>query len=75
MVEEEERARYRCLGDDASPLTVIEFQRFATVETPAGVRRQPGTRWLALGTGGAVRYIDARTFEVVDTGELLQRID
>lgn len=75
VIEEEAVARYRCLGDDRFPFVVIEFQHFATVQTPAGIRRQHGARRLTLGTGEGVRYIDARAFEVVPTGELLRRAD
>ena len=75
MIEEAEIARYRCVEDDGSPLTVLEFQRFAIVQTRAGIRRIPGARRLALGSGEVIQYIDARTFEVVITGELLRLID
>lgn len=75
VIDEEAVARYRCLGDHGFPFTVIEFQHFATIQTPAGIRRQQGARRLTLGAGEAVRYIDARTFEVVPTGELLRRAD
>ena len=69
MIEEMEIARYRCTGDDGGLLTVIERQRFSSVHTAAGIRRVPGARWLALGSGEVVRYIDNCTFEVVITGE------
>lgn len=75
MIEEAEIARYRCVEDDGSLCSVTAFQRFAIVQTRGGIRRIPGARWLALGSGEVVRYIDARTFEVVITGELLRRID
>lgn len=68
---EEESARFRCEGDDGSPLTVLEYR--LTGET--GRRRYPGARRLVLSTGEPVRYIDAVTFEVIDTGELVHRCD
>ncbi len=70
---EEESARYRCEGDDGSPLTVVEYRHIGHVETKAGRRRYPGARRLALFTGEPVRYIDALTFEIVGTGELVRR--
>ena len=72
---EEECARYRCEGEDGSPITVLEFQYFAQAETKAGRRRYPGAQRLALSTGEPVRYIDPITFEVIGTGELLRRCD
>lgn len=70
---EEESARYRCEGDDGSPLTVVEYRHVGHANTEAGRRRYPGARRLALSTGQLVRYVDAVTFEVVDTGELVRR--
>jgi hypothetical protein len=72
---EEVLARYRCIGDDGTRLVVVERRHMQTVEGPAGARRQIGARRLALEDGAAVRYIDAGLFEVIDTGELLRRLD
>ncbi|MBI0477400.1 hypothetical protein D9601_18825 [Sphingomonas sp. MA1305] len=72
---EEESARYRCVGDDGSPLIVVEYRHVGQLDTDAGPRRYPGARRLALSTGEPVRYIDACTFEVIDSGELLRRRD
>ena len=72
---EKEFARYRCEGDDGSPITVLEFHHFDRVETEAGRRRYPGAQRLALSTGEPVRYIDPASFEVIGTGELLRRCD
>ena len=72
---EEVLARHRCLGDDGTPLTVVERRHLRSVEGAAGPRRQIGARRLELEDGTAVRYIDAETFEVVATGELLRRLD
>ncbi len=69
----EEIGRYRCTGDDGTPLTVVEYRYIFTTESEAGVRRQPGSRWLSLLDGEPVRYIDAETFEVTGSGELLRR--
>jgi hypothetical protein len=72
---EREIARTRCATGDESIVIVIEYQHVATPVPGASVRHHPGARRLALATGEAVRYIDARTFEVIDSGELLARID
>ncbi|MDK2768337.1 MAG: hypothetical protein KYX69_11535 [Sphingomonas sp.] len=71
---EEETARFRCMGDDDTPLIVIEFRHALTVLGKRGHRTFPGAIRLALSTGEAVRYIALDLFEVVDTGELLRRL-
>jgi len=43
---EEECARYRCEGEDGSPITVLEFQYFDQAETKPGRRRYPGAQRL-----------------------------
>lgn len=70
---EEVFAQYPCLGDDGAFVTVIEYRHVERVGSASGPRLYPGARRLALSTGEAVRYIDAGTFEVVDSGELLRR--
>ncbi len=63
------------MTEDHSIVTVIEYQHVAAPVPGAAARHYPGARRLALASGAAVRYIDARTFEVIDGGELLRRID
>ena len=72
---EEVIARYRCIGDDETPLVVLEYRHLHQAHSSKGVRRHLGARRLALGNGAAVRYIDAETFEVIESGELLRRLD
>lgn len=69
----EELARHRCLGDDGTPLVVVEYRHVFTSSDGGTVRRHHGARWLALLDGEPVRHIDAETFEVVASGELLRR--
>ena len=69
----EQIARYRCTGDDGTPLVVIEYRYLFTSEGEAGVRRHRGAAWLSLLDGEPVRYIDAETFEVTRSGEMLRR--
>ncbi|MCR5869545.1 MULTISPECIES: hypothetical protein [unclassified Sphingomonas] len=71
---EEETARFRCIGDDGTPLIVIKFRHSLTMQGKRGHRTFPGAVRLALSTGEAVRYIAPDLFEVVDTGELLHRL-
>lgn len=70
----EELARHRCTGDDGSPLIVVEYRHVFTSSDGGKTRRQHGARWLALLDGEPVRHIDAATFEVVASGELLRRV-
>jgi hypothetical protein len=72
---ESEIARWRCSTEDHSTVIVIEYQHRSTSAPGIPVRRYPGARRLALSTGEQVQYIDATTFEVIETGELLRRID
>lgn len=71
----EELARHRCTGDDGTPLVVIEYAHIFTVAAGDRTRRYRGAAWLALADGEPVRYLDPATFEVVNSGELLQRAD
>lgn len=69
----EDRVRHRCLGDDGTPLIVVEYRHVFTSGEGGRVRQHPGSRWLALLDGEPVRYIDSGTFEVVASGEVLRR--
>jgi len=71
---QDEIARYRCTSEDGTYVTVIESRYSESVRTDSGLRHRPGARRLALDTGGAVRYIDAQTFEIIASGELLHRL-
>lgn len=71
----EERARHRCIGDDGSPLLVIEYRHIFTTSQGSESRRRPGAIWLALADGEPVRYIDANRFEVIGSGEMIHRQD
>jgi hypothetical protein len=70
----EEMARYRCEGDDGTPITVIEHRHVFTTTDDDKVRHQRGAAWLSLPGGEPVRYIDAATFEVIRSGEVLRRM-
>src|SRR3546814_4252745 len=68
--EMEELARYKCLGDDGSNVVVVEYRYVHNSHAENGSpRRYPGARHLILTTGEPVRYVDAYTFEVIESGE------
>jgi hypothetical protein len=69
---EREISRTRCIGDDGSPLTVVEFQLIDRRRTAAGTRDYPGARRLALDSGEAVRSLGDGLWEVIATGEVLR---
>ena len=67
----EELARHRCTGDDGTALVVIEHRHVFTSHGEVGACQHRGAAWATLLNGEPVRYIDASTFEVIATGELL----
>ena len=71
----EEIGRYRCCGDDETPLIVIDYRLVEIDDSGGTVRRRLGARGVRLEFGEELRIIDAGTFEVPSTGELLRRID
>lgn len=71
----EERCRFRCLNEDGDPVLVVETQHFQISMVDGKERKRPGARQLTSSRGEAVRYIDASTFELVATGELLKVIN
>jgi len=70
---EREIARTRCVGDDGSPLVVIEYQHVERRKTDSGERAYPGARRSALASGGPVRSLGDGVWEVIATGEVLRR--
>jgi hypothetical protein len=75
QIVREEMARHRCVGDDETPLIVLQYRLVERIDEPGKSRLRPGARRAQLETGEALRVIDARTFEVIATGELVRRID
>jgi hypothetical protein len=71
----EEIGRYRCVGDDETPLVAIEYRLVECHERAGTVRRRLGPREVRLQFGDTLRIIDARTFEVPATGELIRHLD
>ncbi len=72
---EKEVGRHRCVTNDGGYFDVIEYQHIRIVDTDMGVRHYPGARRIVTADGASVRYIDKATFEIIDTGELVQRQD
>lgn len=70
---EREISRTRCVGDDGTPLVVIEYQHVERRRTESGERSYPGARRWALACGEPVRSLGDGVWEVVATGEVLRR--
>jgi len=70
---EREISRTRCVGDDGTPLVVIEYQHLERCRTESGERSYPGARRWALASGEAVRPLGDGVWEVIATGELVRR--
>lgn len=70
---EREISRTRCVGDDGSPLVVIEYQHVERRQTDNGERSYPGARRWALASGEAVQPLGDGVWEVIATGEVLRR--
>jgi hypothetical protein len=70
---EREISRTRCVGDDGSPLVVIEYQHIERRSTDTGERIYPGSRRLALASGEPVRSLGDGIWEAISTGEVLRR--
>jgi hypothetical protein len=70
---EREISRTRCVGDDGSPLVVIEYQHVDRRRTDSGERSYPGARRWALASGEKVRPLGDGVWEVMATGEVLRR--
>jgi hypothetical protein len=68
-----EISRTRCVGDDGSPLVVIEYQHIERRSTDTGERIYPGARRLALASGEPVRSLGDGIWEAISTGEVLRR--
>ena len=71
----EEIRRHRCCGDDETPLLAIEYRLVELDESGGTVRRRLGPLEVRLQFGEELRIVDARTFEVPSTGELIRRLD
>lgn len=66
--------RIQCQREDGSPAEVQIYQDFG----PAGTMGNPqaqvaGMKECRLSDGTPVNYVDAQTFKVFDTGQLLKR--
>ncbi|GAD57204.1 hypothetical protein [Limimaricola cinnabarinus] len=69
-------ATYECADDFGKRHDVQLWQDFNTGRSPAGeIAELAGTQELRLVDGRPAGYIDERTFQVLDDGMILRRVD
>lgn len=68
--------RYRCRGEDGSEYTVIERQTFTNFRPMSGPSQNVGGAldWI-LSDGRDVNFVDDDTFQILDTDEVIRKID
>ena len=71
---EREISRTRSVGDDGSPLVVIECQHVERRQTDSGERSYPGARRWALASGEPVRPLGDGVWGVIATSEVVRRV-
>lgn len=67
----EELARHRCIDRDGIAIVVVEHCNIFTTSDGAALGQYRGAGRMTLLDGEPVRAVDAGTFEVVSTGQLL----
>jgi hypothetical protein len=67
--------RLRAMSHDGEVFTVVEYQRiFEFVQVNGASTRAKGLRVFRLDNGACVNYVDSETFKIVDTGQIIQKI-
>ncbi len=74
-VIEETMASMSCRASANRPVEVIQYRHIAISESQRGERRSVGAIGWRTSDGEPVRQIDRNLYEVVSSGELLERID
>lgn len=74
-VIEEKMASMSCRGNANRQVEVIQYRHIAISESERGERRSVGAIGWRTSDGEPVRQIDRNLYEVVSSGELLERID
>lgn len=73
-VIEETMASMSCRGNADRPVEVIQYRHIAISESQRGERRSVGAIGWRTSEGEAVRQIDRNLYELVSSGELLERV-
>jgi hypothetical protein len=71
----EEIDRFEAADSDGYSYTVVILQNFIKTRTRSGVSRHPGLKEARTIDGWALNTSDGETFEIVDTGTTIRKID
>jgi len=74
-VIEETMGNMSCRGNADRPVEVVHYRHIAISESERGERRRVGAMGWRTADGEPVRQIDTDLYEVVSSGELLERLD
>ena len=66
-------AQHRMQSEDGRSFVVDEYQEYIDAGSKDGDDWIPGMKFLELGDGSKVNYIDENTFEIVRSGIILRR--
>lgn len=75
VVVEEMMIGISCRGTGDRPVEVIQYRHVAISQSERGERRSVGAIGWRTSDGERVRQIDRDLYEVVSSGELLERVD
>ena len=73
-VREEQIEEILCRTDTGSEIRVIRFRYMATEITAGGSRERPGAQGWKTAFNEPVKPLDRNLYEIVSSGELLERI-
>lgn len=68
-------ASHECVDENGNPAIVDEYQTYRTVRTLTGSSQIPGLKELRLRGGGFVNAKEDGTFQVVQDGRILRRVE
>lgn len=63
-----------CLDRTGREVRIIRFRYVATENTTGGSRERPGAQGWKTASGDPVKLVDRNLYEVVSSGELLERV-
>ena len=66
--------RFRAISDDGEMFTVIEYQTYAEFRSSGEIKRVPAAKELRLTDARHVNYIDPKTFKIVESGQIIQKV-
>ncbi len=72
---EREIDRFYAQGESGQMFEIVELEEVVTFRPLSGAsKRLGGAKRYVLKSGGDVSYVQAETFKILDTGEIVRRI-